>query len=153
MSTHWNTEAATLGALLQELRAAGLPHVLVIDDLSDDGTGDIARASVTKAACGSVQINSAQGRVTAASQSMRALLSAFGVGTLAALVWLARTPAATRADAIRRMVATGSMRGNDPIALLIGEDAYVADQLFATLDPTVRRLRLPGGTQIGRAHV
>lgn len=24
------------------------------------------------------------------------------------------------------MVATGSMRGNDPIALLIGEDAYVA---------------------------
>ncbi|WP_179506845.1 MULTISPECIES: ParB/RepB/Spo0J family partition protein [unclassified Sphingomonas] len=30
------------------------------------------------------------------------------------------------ADAIRRMVATGSMRGNDPIALLIGEDAYVA---------------------------
>jgi ParB family chromosome partitioning protein len=30
------------------------------------------------------------------------------------------------ADAIRRMVASGSMRGNDPIALLIGEDAYVA---------------------------
>lgn len=28
------------------------------------------------------------------------------------------------ADAIRRMVASGSMRGNDPIALLIGEDAY-----------------------------
>jgi GTP-binding protein HflX len=25
---------------------------------------------------------------------------------------------------------------------------YVADQLFATLDPTVRRLRLPGGTQV-----
>lgn len=32
----------------------------------------------------------------------------------------------TAGDAIRRMVATGSMRGNDPIALLIGEDAYVA---------------------------
>ena len=31
---------------------------------------------------------------------------------------------------------------------LTGEDAYVADQLFATLDPTVRRLRLPGGTQV-----
>lgn len=30
------------------------------------------------------------------------------------------------ADAIRRMVASGSMRGNDPIALLIGEHAYVA---------------------------
>ena len=30
------------------------------------------------------------------------------------------------ADAIRRMIADGSMRGNDPIALLIGEDAYVA---------------------------
>ena len=29
---------------------------------------------------------------------------------------------------------------------LTGADAYVADQLFATLDPTVRRLRLPGGT-------
>ncbi|MEE4539767.1 MAG: ParB/RepB/Spo0J family partition protein [Erythrobacter sp.] len=29
-------------------------------------------------------------------------------------------------DAIRRMVASGSMRGNDPIALLIGEAAYVA---------------------------
>jgi GTP-binding protein HflX len=27
-------------------------------------------------------------------------------------------------------------------------DVYVADQLFATLDPTVRRLRLPGGTQV-----
>ena len=28
------------------------------------------------------------------------------------------------------------------------QNAYVADQLFATLDPTVRRLRLPGGTQV-----
>jgi GTPase len=27
-----------------------------------------------------------------------------------------------------------------------GADAYVADQLFATLDPTVRRIKLPGGT-------
>ncbi len=32
---------------------------------------------------------------------------------------------------------------------LTGENAYVADQLFATLDPTVRRLRLPGGTPGG----
>jgi GTPase len=31
---------------------------------------------------------------------------------------------------------------------LTGADAYVADQLFATLDPTVRRNRLPGGTQV-----
>jgi GTPase len=31
---------------------------------------------------------------------------------------------------------------------LTGADAYVADQLFATLDPTVRRLRLPGGASI-----
>jgi GTP-binding protein HflX len=31
---------------------------------------------------------------------------------------------------------------------LTGEQAYVADQLFATLDPTVRRLVLPGGTQV-----
>jgi GTP-binding protein HflX len=31
---------------------------------------------------------------------------------------------------------------------LTGEQVYVADQLFATLDPTVRRLTLPGGTQI-----
>lgn len=30
---------------------------------------------------------------------------------------------------------------------LTGADAYIADQLFATLDPTVRRLTLPGGTQ------
>ena len=29
---------------------------------------------------------------------------------------------------------------------LTGADAYVADQLFATLDPTVRRIVLPGGT-------
>ena len=28
------------------------------------------------------------------------------------------------------------------------QSTYVADQLFATLDPTVRRLRLPGGTQV-----
>jgi GTPase len=28
------------------------------------------------------------------------------------------------------------------------QNTYVADQLFATLDPTVRRLRLPGGTQV-----
>src|ERR1700681_3404179 len=28
---------------------------------------------------------------------------------------------------------------------LTGSEVYVADQLFATLDPTVRRLRLPGG--------
>ncbi len=31
---------------------------------------------------------------------------------------------------------------------LTGEQAYVADQLFATLDPTVRRLALRGGTQV-----
>jgi GTPase len=29
---------------------------------------------------------------------------------------------------------------------LTGAEAYVADQLFATLDPTVRRIRLPGGS-------
>ena len=29
-----------------------------------------------------------------------------------------------------------------------GADAYVADQLFATLDPTVRRITLPGGTLV-----
>jgi GTP-binding protein HflX len=31
---------------------------------------------------------------------------------------------------------------------LTGADAYVANQLFATLDPTVRRITLPGGTQV-----
>ena len=31
---------------------------------------------------------------------------------------------------------------------LTGAEAYVADQLFATLDPTVRRLTLPGGTAV-----
>jgi GTPase len=31
---------------------------------------------------------------------------------------------------------------------LSGADAYVADQLFATLDPTVRRMQLPGGTAV-----
>jgi GTP-binding protein HflX len=31
---------------------------------------------------------------------------------------------------------------------LTGADAYVADQLFATLDPTVRRIMLPGGTHL-----
>jgi GTP-binding protein HflX len=31
---------------------------------------------------------------------------------------------------------------------LTGADAYVADQLFATLDPTVRRIALPGGTPV-----
>jgi GTP-binding protein HflX len=31
---------------------------------------------------------------------------------------------------------------------LTGADAYVADQLFATLDPTVRRIRLPGGATV-----
>jgi GTPase len=31
---------------------------------------------------------------------------------------------------------------------LTGADAYVADQLFATLDPTVRRIRLPGGSAV-----
>jgi glycosyltransferase involved in cell wall biosynthesis len=38
-------EAQTIGALLQNLRAAGWAHVLVIDDHSQDGTGDIARAN------------------------------------------------------------------------------------------------------------
>jgi GTPase len=33
-------------------------------------------------------------------------------------------------------------------ALSGDQTTYVADQLFATLDPTVRRLRLPGGTQV-----
>jgi GTP-binding protein HflX len=31
---------------------------------------------------------------------------------------------------------------------LTGANAYVADQLFATLDPTVRRITLPGNTQV-----
>jgi len=31
---------------------------------------------------------------------------------------------------------------------LTGADAFVADQLFATLDPTVRRITLPGGTVV-----
>lgn len=31
---------------------------------------------------------------------------------------------------------------------LTGAEAYVADQLFATLDPTVRRIALPGGSAI-----
>ena len=31
---------------------------------------------------------------------------------------------------------------------LTGADAYVADQLFATLDPTVRRIMLPGNTPV-----
>jgi GTP-binding protein HflX len=31
---------------------------------------------------------------------------------------------------------------------MTGADAYVADQLFATLDPLVRRVQLPGGTPI-----
>lgn len=31
---------------------------------------------------------------------------------------------------------------------LTGSDAYVANQLFATLDPTVRRLQLPGGVHV-----
>jgi GTPase len=31
---------------------------------------------------------------------------------------------------------------------LTGADAYVADQLFATLDPTVRRITLPGGVTV-----
>lgn len=32
-----------------------------------------------------------------------------------------------KADAIRRMIAEGSLRGSDPIALLVGEEAYVAE--------------------------
>ncbi|MBV6840457.1 ribosome rescue GTPase HflX [Xanthomonas euvesicatoria] len=32
--------------------------------------------------------------------------------------------------------------------VLTGAEAYVADQLFATLDPTVRRIALPGGSAI-----
>jgi GTPase len=31
---------------------------------------------------------------------------------------------------------------------LTGADAYIADQLFATLDPTVRRITLPGNTPV-----
>lgn len=31
---------------------------------------------------------------------------------------------------------------------MTGAEAYVADQLFATLDPTVRRISLPGGTAV-----
>jgi GTPase len=31
---------------------------------------------------------------------------------------------------------------------LTGADAYIADQLFATLDPTVRRIMLPGNTSV-----
>lgn len=36
-------EAATLPTVLADLKAHGWPHVLVVDDLSADGTGEIAR--------------------------------------------------------------------------------------------------------------
>lgn len=36
-------EAATIGAMLQQLHAAGWQDIVVIDDQSTDGTGDIAR--------------------------------------------------------------------------------------------------------------
>ncbi|XAH25992.1 glycosyltransferase [Xylophilus sp. GW821-FHT01B05] len=38
-------EAATVGTVVAELRAAGWQDVLVVDDHSTDGTGDIARAA------------------------------------------------------------------------------------------------------------
>lgn len=38
-------EATTIGAMLQQLHEAGWKDVLVIDDQSTDGTGDIARAA------------------------------------------------------------------------------------------------------------
>ncbi|HRQ57816.1 MAG TPA: glycosyltransferase [Azoarcus taiwanensis] len=38
-------EAATIGDLITTLKTAGYNHVLVIDDLSRDATGDIARAA------------------------------------------------------------------------------------------------------------
>jgi glycosyltransferase involved in cell wall biosynthesis len=38
-------EASTIGTMLRDLSLAGYQHVLVVDDLSDDGTGDIARAA------------------------------------------------------------------------------------------------------------
>jgi glycosyltransferase involved in cell wall biosynthesis len=41
-------EACTIGILLRGLRLAGYSHVLVVDDLSTDGTGDIARAAGAK---------------------------------------------------------------------------------------------------------
>ncbi len=41
-------EARTIGSLLQRLRDAGHHHIVVIDDLSNDGTGDIARREGAK---------------------------------------------------------------------------------------------------------
>ena len=71
-----------------------------------------------------------------------------------------------RIDKIQQQRATGrQMRAEIPVPslalvgytnagkstlfrALTGADAYVADQLFATLDPTVRRIALPGGTAV-----
>ena len=71
-----------------------------------------------------------------------------------------------RLDKIQQQRATGrQMRAEIPVPslalvgytnagkstlfrALTGADAYVADQLFATLDPTVRRIALPGGTAV-----
>jgi GTP-binding protein HflX len=44
-------------------------------------------------------------------------------------------------NALCRRQGVGSEEGGPPLA-------YVADQLFATLDPTTRRLRLPSGSQV-----
>ena len=41
-------EAATIGPLLNALKDAGYRDILVVDDRSDDGTGDIARAAGAK---------------------------------------------------------------------------------------------------------
>ena len=47
-----------------------------------------------------------------------------------------------------RSSATPTPASRRCFAALTGADAYVADQLFATLDPTVRRIALPGGTPV-----
>ena len=61
-----HNEAATLGEVLQGLKPFGLHRVLVVDDGSDDGTGDVALAE------GAELLRLEPGQGGGKSQAMRA---------------------------------------------------------------------------------
>ena len=59
-------------------------------------------------------------------------------------------PPAARRDPVPSLALVGYTNAGKSTLFraLTGADAYVADQLFATLDPTVRRIVLPGNTTV-----
>ena len=109
--------------------------------------GPTSSARRAASACAAARRDAARDRPAAARGA-----GALGDAAPASASSCSATPAAAPAPRSRcrrwRWSATPMPASRRCFDALTGSDVYIADQLFATLDPTVRRVPLPGGAPV-----